>query len=307
MKIPCSVIRDLLPLYTEKMVEPETESLMKEHLEECDECRQKLSGMEAGTEAPVDTAKPLQTLKKEIRKRRWYAAAIAALCVFVAVFTWFYHENEWKLVPWEEGLAEVTGTEERPYEEVFGSDDDPADSRNSPVEVLVLKIDDRINGTYESIFEEEDGTTTALLQGWTSNRSGNVVRDYGEMTFSPVPDRLIYDGGSSQKLLWGKPLNGGVVRLPRLALGYYAIIAVIIAAICGIAWFFLRKHDKSWIVRQLFFVPVSYITGQLLIKGFTTTSFFFEDDLLHIVLTAAAVYALLTLIWQVWLQRKKAL
>ena len=32
MKIPCSVIRDLLPLYAEKMVEPETENLVAEHL-----------------------------------------------------------------------------------------------------------------------------------------------------------------------------------------------------------------------------------------------------------------------------------
>ena len=34
--------------------------------------------MEAGAETTVDTAKPLQTLKKEIRKRRRYAVIILA-------------------------------------------------------------------------------------------------------------------------------------------------------------------------------------------------------------------------------------
>ena len=40
MKIPCAMIRDLLPLYAEKMVEQETENLVNEHLAECSECRQ---------------------------------------------------------------------------------------------------------------------------------------------------------------------------------------------------------------------------------------------------------------------------
>ncbi len=305
MKIPCAMIRDLLPLYAEKMVEPETESLVKEHLEECAECRNKLAGMEAETGTTVDTAKPLQTLKKEIRKRRWIAAAIAALCVFIAVFTWFYHANEWKLVPWEEGLIEVAGTEERPYEEVFEPGNDPAESRPSTVEVLIVKVDSRINGTNESVFRDDDGTETVLLEGWTTNGSGNFVRDYHEMTFCPVPDRLIYDDGSSQKLVWGKPLNGGVATLPRLTLGYYVILAFIVAAVSGIAWFILRKNDKSWIARQVFFAPVSYLGAHFLIKGVHTVSDFLGHDFLSILVIAVALYALLSLAWQVFLQKKK--
>ena len=38
MKLPCAVVRDLLPLFAEKMTEPETQSLIEEHLKECPEC-----------------------------------------------------------------------------------------------------------------------------------------------------------------------------------------------------------------------------------------------------------------------------
>ena len=87
MKLPCAVTRDLLPLYAENMVEPETKNLIEQHLTICADCQKKLSEIETPAEPGVETAKPLQTIKKEIRKRRWYAAIIAALCVFIGVPT----------------------------------------------------------------------------------------------------------------------------------------------------------------------------------------------------------------------------
>ena len=50
MNIPCSVIRDLLPLYAEKMVESETENLVNEHLTDCSDCRKKLSELNEKTD-----------------------------------------------------------------------------------------------------------------------------------------------------------------------------------------------------------------------------------------------------------------
>ena len=78
MKLPCAVTRDLLPLYVENMVEQETKVLVKEHLDECDACREKLSEMSVSSENPIDTARPLQNLKKQIQIKRLYAAALAA-------------------------------------------------------------------------------------------------------------------------------------------------------------------------------------------------------------------------------------
>ena len=89
MKLPCAVVRDLLPLYAEKLAEEETQRLVDEHLEDCAECRRRLAEMDTGAAPRVESAKPLIALKKEINRRRRFAAMLAALCVFVAVYTWF--------------------------------------------------------------------------------------------------------------------------------------------------------------------------------------------------------------------------
>ena len=123
MKLPCAVTRDLLPLYAENMVEPDTKVLVEQHLNECADCRKRFSDIEASTETPVETVKPLRLLKKEIRKRRWYAAILAALCVFIVVFTYFFHVTNMDYILWQDGLIEVVGVETINPEEYFSGDE----------------------------------------------------------------------------------------------------------------------------------------------------------------------------------------
>lgn len=40
MKNECSIIRDLLPLYAENMVSPDTAEFVEEHLKGCEACRE---------------------------------------------------------------------------------------------------------------------------------------------------------------------------------------------------------------------------------------------------------------------------
>ena len=146
----------------------------------------------------------------------------------------------------------------------------------------------------------------ARIQALSTNQhSDHLAQSYYEYTIYPVPDRLIYGLQQPQTLLWGTPINGGVEILPRLALAYYLIIALVAAGVCGLMWGVLRKWKNSWIVRQLFFAPVSYILSHLLLKGMKTTSFFMERDLLSILLVAIAIYALFTIVWQMVLARRK--
>ena len=306
MKLPCAVVRDLLPLYADKMMEPETQKLVEEHLQDCPDCRERLGGIDTGLSTPIESTRPLEAIKKEIRKRRWYTALVAALLVFVVLFTCFFHENQLELIPWQDGLIKVEGVEMRPYGEVFefGEATDP---EQPEVEVLVLKVDGIINGWRSSEFVDEDGKRTDILQAWSSGwNSGNLLMDYKEIYLSPVPDRLIYSDGKQHYLVWGEPMNGGVEELPRLALAYYFIFAAALALILGAGWFFLRKRKESWIPRQAFFAPVSYGIAHLLIKGNRTESFFMERDFLSILLVAVALYALFTIAWQIWLQRRRA-
>ena len=319
MKLPCAVTRDLLPLYAENMVEQETKVLIEEHLNECDDCKKKLSEMNVPAENPIDTAKPLQNLKKQLRKKRLYAAALAALIVFVGVYTYFFRTMAVQLLPWQDGLIEIIGVKTYQPEDVVVDERDTETSESvtpspttapytakHPDEGLVLKVNSIVNGFEEHVVVDDDGTDTLFIQALSTNQhSDHLAQSYYEYTIYPVPDRLIYGLQQPQTLLWGTPMNGGVEILPRLALAYYLIIALVAAGVCGLMWGVLRKWKNSWIVRQLFFAPVSYILSHLLLKGMKTTSFFMERDLLSILLVAIAIYALFTIVWQMILARRK--
>ena len=302
MKLPCAVARDLLPLYAEDMVEQETKTLMDEHLKACDDCRRRLSEMNVPAETPVDTAKPLQNLKKQLRRKRLYAAALAALCVFVGVYTYFFRVMAIELIPWQDGLIEVVGV--KAFHPNGGADEGDAAKRTD--EGLVLKVNSIVNGFEEHIVLDDDGTQTLLIQALSTNQaSDRLAQSYYESNIFPVPDRLIYGLEQPQTLLWGTPMKGGVEILPRLALAYYLLMALAAAGACGLIWMMLRKRKSSWIPRQLFFAPVAYIVSHLLLKGFKTTSFSMEQDFLSILLIALVVYALLTIAWQMLLTRRK--
>lgn len=313
MELPCTVVRDLLPLFAEKMIQPETKSLIEEHLSACPECRKEYSEITAGATATEDTVintlAPLRTLKKELRRRRWYAALIAGLFVFVIAIIYVYHSESLKPLPWEEGLVTVEGIEEinpddcsaRHYQNIVRSE--TVSSKEHTENALILKINSPITGT-ETEYIEENGTVTVILQGFgrSSSPAQNVSSQNGELIFRPIPDRLIYGYQNPQMLLWGEPMNGGIEVLPRLTLNYYMMIAAALAALSGILWLVWHRKKWSWVVRQIFFAPLSYILAHLFVMGFRSISFSITRDFRFILLTAAALYGLISLLWQVWLK-----
>lgn len=80
--IHCNVIQDLLPLYADDVVSPESRDLVDQHLESCPDCRQVLSEIRTTIPIPQQTDDaPLKKLKKRQRKRGFFIALIAAVCV----------------------------------------------------------------------------------------------------------------------------------------------------------------------------------------------------------------------------------
>jgi len=139
-----------------------------------------------------------------------------------------------------------------------------------------------------------------VLRNWA-----NTFEEYGEMFFYPVPDRVIYGYSTPQELLWGKALNGGVEVLPRLTLNYYLLIAAALTGLSGLLWMIFCQKRYSGVMRQLFLAPCTYLLAHLLLKGTETLTFFLVADFCCILLVAAALYALLSLGWQVWKQQQK--
>lgn len=315
MKIPCSVIRDLLPLVAEKLVEPDTDTLVEEHLSECADCRQRLSELHAAPVRPVDTADELRNLKKQIRKRRLCAALIAALCVFIAVFVFFFRtENGYQVILWREDLFEVKGVQTVTPEDRAGrSYLMPDDREDLPRpdeyagEALVLVMNNLCNGFDMMTADGEDGSQSVVLRAFGPNRKlMNSAGDSSEeIVLYPVPERLYYDDGELQHLLWGETQNGGGVILPRLTLVYYLLIAAAAALVLGFLWFGFRNRRSGNVLRQLFFAPLSYILSHLLLKGFVTHSFSLFRELICLLLIAAALYFLMTLLWGAWVRHRR--
>lgn len=66
MKQECSIVRDLLPLYVENMVSPETAAFVGEHLKTCERCQ----GEYQSLRQPPDVAPPPQEERPEAPLRR---------------------------------------------------------------------------------------------------------------------------------------------------------------------------------------------------------------------------------------------
>lgn len=280
MNLPCAVVRDLLPTYAENMVEIETAEYIKEHLAACPDCRKKLEGL-AEESAPVETAAPLQSIKKQLRIRRLRAAALAALAVFIVLFTYYFRQDSPHPIPWKDGLVTVVNAEN---------------------DRLTLRVDSRITRIESQTLTIEDGSEILVVQGMglPSQQNRPMSGEYNELVYLPVPDRVIYGYQQPQQLLWGEPMQGGIEVLPRLVLGYYLLIAAAAALVLGLLWLGLRKSQYSSVIRQLFFVPLAYLLAQLLLKGTETISFTLPTDLVMILLAAAALYGLMTLGWIEW-------
>ena len=80
-KIECYIVRDLLPLYNDHLVSPETEAALKEHLKSCSECSE-LYGQIAVSElepGPDENGGELDYLKK--LRRKWIAVILGAAAV----------------------------------------------------------------------------------------------------------------------------------------------------------------------------------------------------------------------------------
>ena len=95
MKLDCCVVRDLLPLYVENILSSETAALVREHLEECENCRAEMN--EFSTDDPVcvenlavqniEEIVPLKSFARKLNvKLQSMSYALIILFVFLGLF-----------------------------------------------------------------------------------------------------------------------------------------------------------------------------------------------------------------------------
>lgn len=97
MKTECSIVRDLLPLYLEDMVSPETAQYVAAHLANCEECRGELDSLKEVSPEEIlenqDSAAPFQKFMKRIN-RQFHSFAYSMIIFFIFLgFSWTGGEN----------------------------------------------------------------------------------------------------------------------------------------------------------------------------------------------------------------------
>ena len=95
MTYPCPVIRDLLPLYFDEVLSPESTDAVEQHLAECESCRQYCEQMRSGeikAKASPDEHRALESLKRVKAKlsRRTVRIASASLAGALVLIGGYY-------------------------------------------------------------------------------------------------------------------------------------------------------------------------------------------------------------------------
>ena len=316
----CSIVQDLLPLYAEDMLREGTKEYVDGHLAQCEACRAELAALKADvTPAPV-SAQPLRDLKRQLQRKKLTAVLLAvalALTLATAGFAYLtapqylpYNETEWMITRspraladgsiMADGLTDLSGIESISVNlltPVSGtkvtSTQDPDSGKTvyfitawrTPLDTWRGAFDESGAGhTVEQVQREADALQGAL---------GKVESARTLFTLDTANCAAVYyssNNGQDDVLLCGSR-DGGIISLPRLALGYYVLLSLALLIPLSIAFFLCRRKKAGKALGHLALIPACYLVGHLLVKGFVTTSYQMQRDFSLIVLTGALLYA----------------
>ena len=289
MKLSCSVIRDLLPLYAEGMTGAESNALVQEHLQGCEQCRKALQELRTPAPLTPDTdPAPLKQMKATVRRRRRIAVALAVLFSLAAALAAF-------------GL--LSAPEYAPTQAVS--------LQERPDGLVTLRFGEGV--TDYTLYREGDPEVGIVwnLTAWSSPFDRILRRGTPpEVVLNPKEEKVaaIYycpSNGGEDALLYGTA-EGGRITLPRLALGYYALTALAAFAVCIVAAGILcRRRKARTVLLDITFAPLAYLTAQLCICGLKSVTYAFLRDFSLILLLSLLLYAALLLLHHgVFLQKK---
>ena len=280
MKVTCNVIKDVLPLYLENMLSDDSCTMVEEHIEQCQECKIYLDEMKAFNKMPVDTnTSPLIKIKSTLRKKKIQTAIFSMMfSIMLLVIT----------------IAFLTAPEYIPYSERSVTINEIGNGS------VLAKFEDTVYGYDISSYPTDNNTGYVYhITTWNSIWNRNIKKSNANNTIlNPNGENVVsvyyyQTDGSEDILMYGKDINpgGGIITLPRLFLSYYSLIAIVLAIICGLIMLILHRNKKVFnFTMKFFFLPVSYLLGHLIIKGFTTSTYTATRDFYAILLVMIPMY-----------------
>lgn len=113
MKVPCNIIRDLLPLYHDAICSEESKNLIDDHLSECEDCKSILSKInsEFNSHTFIDESKPLKTIScvwKKSKRKSFLKGSIIALVLCTILIGGYFGLTSWRFIPVSSDLLEIS-------------------------------------------------------------------------------------------------------------------------------------------------------------------------------------------------------
>lgn len=295
MKNECSIIRDLLPLYAESMVSPETASFMEEHLKDCEHCRKEYERLKAPCAVPAkNDAAPLLMLQKKMAAKRLRTIVLTAVFAVALLVSAFAALDAPVYLPYTEELLAV----------------EPVGENG-----LQITFDPSVTDFNYTVYQDPDGGNFyycdveawySLWDRWFSG--GEEQRTAVVFPAKPYPVTVMYcpNDGTESTCVYGEAGEGGSIALPRLALGYYLILAVLALAVLFVAWFVAkgRPRQRVWIERIMLY-PVSYLISHGIVAGFRVISYSLVRDFRLILFVSLLLYCGLLLAHSAWGLKKE--
>lgn len=319
MNKDCSIVQDLLPLYAEDMLREGTKEYVDGHLAQCAACRAELDALKADVKPVPVSAQPLRDLKRQLRRKKLTAVLLAvtlALTLAAAGFAYLtapqylpYSETEWTVARADgavtaEGLADLSGVESISVNlltPVSGAKVTSTQEPDSGKTVYFITAWRTPLDTWRGAFDKTGDAPNAHSANDRTQREADALQGaLGKVesartlfTLDTANCAAVYYSPNNRQddvLLCGSR-DGGIISLPRLALGYYVLLSLALLIPLSIAFFLCRRKKAGKALGHLALIPACYLVGHLLVKGFVTTSYQMQRDFSLIILAAALLYA----------------
>ena len=187
-RLTCAVVKDLLPLYIDKLTSDETNQLIDEHLESCQDCKELLNKMSNLEISHIDNDEMLEE-KAEIdflkkTKKSYMKKTISSILIVMVI-----------------AVCLVVG---KVY--IIGSEI-PADNVETTININGNQLDIQANGTpymkriNNISFTEKDGVITISYNGVKSKHYHKIFND------TYVADQQITMVMNGDKIIWANGTN----------------------------------------------------------------------------------------------------
>ncbi len=306
MRNECNIIRDLLPLYAENMVSPDTAAFVEEHLKGCEACRKEYEKTKEPQPArEISGTAPLLKLSRKLKARKIQTIALTAVFVAALLTSAFAVLDAPLYFPYSGEIVTCEAFEDKG---------------------MLLTFDENVTDFNCTVYADPDGgdfyycdieAWTSLWDKWFSRGKGTLSTTVTTRQTKPVLAVYVPNDGSENVCIakYDPTAENQIERnveyknsiaLARLSLGYYLILAMAALAVLEIVWFLIRKEAKAriWIERIALY-PAAYIVSHCIVSGINWASYSLSRDFCLIIFISILLYSGLLLAHNLWHLRKE--